>query len=300
MKSVIPADFISFCELDHARRIEVTCSDCSAQPAEDPGTPLPPEFWDICWNSPLSVHRRRTGERGPIKLSDLLTRRELHRHAVYADWYRDWEIEDELIVDLRDSTIHTRKFLFDSTGRDFSERDRRVASLFQPHLATAYRNAAKRRLVAGALAATEAANEPIVLLGPGGEAEYFSPAAHDLIEAYFGSNGRLPAALADWHRSGASAPFVASSNGRRLIVELAGRPDTLILREEQDSPAAPLTPRERDVVLLAATGKTNKQIAQDLWVTPATVKKHLEHVYEKLGVQSRTAAAAKLGLLPAG
>jgi DNA-binding CsgD family transcriptional regulator len=35
-------------------------------------------------------------------------------------------------------------------------------------------------------------------------------------------------------------------------------------------------------------------------VTPATVKKHLEHVYEKLGVQSRTAAAAKLGLLPAG
>lgn len=42
---------------------------------------------------------------------------------------------------------------------------------------------------------------------------------------------------------------------------------------------------------LAAHGKTNTQIAAELWVTPGTVKKHLENVYAKLGVTGRAAAA---------
>jgi DNA-binding CsgD family transcriptional regulator len=54
---------------------------------------------------------------------------------------------------------------------------------------------------------------------------------------------------------------------------------------------AGLTPREREIVWLVAEGKTNAQIAVKLWVAPSTVKKHLEHVYEKLGVGGRTAAA---------
>ena len=39
---------------------------------------------------------------------------------------------------------------------------------------------------------------------------------------------------------------------------------------------------------------TNAQIAAELWVTPATVKKHLENVYLKLGVGSRAAAASRV------
>jgi DNA-binding CsgD family transcriptional regulator len=39
---------------------------------------------------------------------------------------------------------------------------------------------------------------------------------------------------------------------------------------------------------------TNAQIAEALWLSPATVRKHLEHVYAKLGVRTRTAAAARL------
>jgi DNA-binding CsgD family transcriptional regulator len=55
-----------------------------------------------------------------------------------------------------------------------------------------------------------------------------------------------------------------------------------------------LTPREREIVVLVADGKTNAQIAAQLWVAPSTVKKHLEHVYEKLGVGRRTAAATRM------
>jgi DNA-binding CsgD family transcriptional regulator len=53
-----------------------------------------------------------------------------------------------------------------------------------------------------------------------------------------------------------------------------------------------LTARQREIISLVADGKTNAEIAAVLWVTPATVKKHLETVYERLGVGNRAAAAA--------
>lgn len=56
----------------------------------------------------------------------------------------------------------------------------------------------------------------------------------------------------------------------------------------------PLTAREREILASVAEGKTNAEIAADLWVTPATVKKHLENVYVKFGVGSRAAAASRL------
>jgi DNA-binding CsgD family transcriptional regulator len=59
-----------------------------------------------------------------------------------------------------------------------------------------------------------------------------------------------------------------------------------------------LTRREAQVLLWVARGKTDKEVGALLYVSPRTVKKHLEHVYEKLGVKSRTEAVA-LALLSA-
>ena len=42
-----------------------------------------------------------------------------------------------------------------------------------------------------------------------------------------------------------------------------------------------------------AAGLSNAEIGRRLWIEPATVRKHLEHIYDKLGVRSRTAALAK-------
>ena len=55
-----------------------------------------------------------------------------------------------------------------------------------------------------------------------------------------------------------------------------------------------LTRREQEVVVLVAEGKTNAEIARQLWISPGTVRRHLENVYAKLGVHTRTAAAAFL------
>ncbi len=55
---------------------------------------------------------------------------------------------------------------------------------------------------------------------------------------------------------------------------------------------AALTPRETEVLSWLAKGKTNRDIADILGMSPRTVNKHLEHIFEKLGVETRAAAAA--------
>ena len=59
-----------------------------------------------------------------------------------------------------------------------------------------------------------------------------------------------------------------------------------------DAPAN-LTARERDVLHWLAAGKTDRDIGAILEISPRTVHKHLQHVYEKLGVETRTAAVMR-------
>ncbi|MDE1956870.1 MAG: helix-turn-helix transcriptional regulator, partial [Betaproteobacteria bacterium] len=55
---------------------------------------------------------------------------------------------------------------------------------------------------------------------------------------------------------------------------------------------AALTARETEVLSWVAKGKTNRDIGQILGLSPRTVNKHLEHIFTKLGVETRAAAAA--------
>lgn len=77
------------------------------------------------------------------------------------------------------------------------------------------------------------------------------------------------------------------------------RPFLVALHERFDSDVSDhaqvdgLTSREREILGWVARGKTNQEIAALLIVSPHTVRKHLEHVYEKLCVNSRTAAVAR-------
>ena len=63
-------------------------------------------------------------------------------------------------------------------------------------------------------------------------------------------------------------------------------------RWERGPRPAQLTARERDVLELVAQGLTNREVARRLFISPGTVRKHLEHVYEKLGVRTRAGAVA--------
>lgn len=70
------------------------------------------------------------------------------------------------------------------------------------------------------------------------------------------------------------------------VAELATRHDTSVL--------TPLTGREQEIVLLIGRGLSNKEIARWLSIEVATVKSHVHHILEKLGVRRRSAVAARL------
>jgi DNA-binding CsgD family transcriptional regulator len=95
---------------------------------------------------------------------------------------------------------------------------------------------------------------------------------------------------------GPGAPLTIERAGRRLRIFLAAE-DVLLLEEETHEleldAALGLTPRECEVLRHVARGQSNAEIASILWVARSTVRKHLEHIYEKLNVSSRTAAVAR-------
>jgi DNA-binding CsgD family transcriptional regulator len=80
----------------------------------------------------------------------------------------------------------------------------------------------------------------------------------------------------------------------RALLDLL-RPHFASIRERWERRQQPmmLTPRELEVVRLVAVGLTNREIADRLVVSNATVRTHLENVFEKLGVHTRTAAVAR-------
>jgi DNA-binding NarL/FixJ family response regulator len=75
-----------------------------------------------------------------------------------------------------------------------------------------------------------------------------------------------------------------------LVVALA---DELSVAKTRDVGAEALTEREVEVLQLLAFGYTNRDIAKRLYISPDTVKTHLEHIYQKLGASDRTAAVAE-------
>jgi len=74
-----------------------------------------------------------------------------------------------------------------------------------------------------------------------------------------------------------------------LLLEGCGDPEAAV--GSRLSQAA-LTPRETEVLSWVAKGKTNRDVGEILGMSPRTVNKHLEHIFEKLGVETRSAAAA--------
>jgi CheY-like chemotaxis protein/DNA-binding CsgD family transcriptional regulator len=140
-----------------------------------------------------------------------------------------------------------------------------------------------------------------------------TPLARDLLMAYYGTSAPdSPPAVIDWlrrHLKDAQRRIepprlTAELGSRRLTFRLhrqvgdEGGDWLIVMREVSDeavieamSLSFKLTAREAEVLYWVVKGKINRDIADILGASPATVKKHLERVFAKLGVETRTAAA---------
>jgi DNA-binding CsgD family transcriptional regulator len=289
LSKLVFADWVTYWEQDRVRQ---RVRHGAGQWGDAPGSV---SYWDIAAEHPV-CNRHNAGDYRALKLSDFLSLPRLRSSRIYAVWFRPAGIEREINVAIPSPPWHTKTFLFDRRrGRDFTERDRLMLDLLQPHLGRLWRAAQTRRRLQAAFAALESASEldprGLIVLAPDGQIEFVSPSARRLMREHFGvpPERGLPPTLARWVDSGLPT-LTRRALGRRLTVDRSG--DTLLLEERRDKLG--LTPRERQILAWVARGRTNPEIAELLWIAPTTVRKHLENIYAKLGVHTRTAAAARL------
>lgn len=202
-------------------------------------------------------------------------------------------------------------------------RTREVLARIAAHLASAQVQRQARNALDAFGHATMAVHEP------SGTCVWQTALARRLMDEFHpdAAPGRLPPELQAWvarealrRRAGADPGGLAIARGARRLHLLLHAVDAdalgddhwlLVLRVADDSATVEalvhgldLTAREAEVLLWVTRGKTNRDIGEILGTSPRTVHKHLEHVFQKLGVETRTAAAsvamARVAALGAG
>jgi DNA-binding NarL/FixJ family response regulator len=199
-------------------------------------------------------------------------------------------------------------------------RPQEVVARIGAHIKTA-------RLMSQARGMLEQAAHAVIVLGGNGLPLWQTSKASLWLEKYFpantGASHKLPMMLQSWlneslvrqrqHQGGSLEPLVLCLGDCELRIALSapgqGHEITLLLEEKNcaaenvaavaeatpgNAPALGnfhLTPRESDVLNWLGKGKTNRDIAEILGMSPRTVNKHLEHIFVKLGVETRSAAA---------
>jgi DNA-binding NarL/FixJ family response regulator len=171
---------------------------------------------------------------------------------------------------------------------------------------------ANARLTQSARAALDVSGRYLLAVNGAGRLMWATPQAQKLLSDALASEGddvELPDPIPQWleqarkGKAGSKATVMATLPGNELRLQYMGKlgANEFLLRLAKDSGAeAPaefsselgLTTREGEVLSWLSKGKTNRDIAQILGLSPRTVDKHLEQIYAKLGVENRTAAAA--------
>jgi DNA-binding NarL/FixJ family response regulator len=173
---------------------------------------------------------------------------------------------------------------------------------------------ANARMTRSAQTALDVSGRFLMAVSSQGRIMWATPQAQKLLSdnlpAGAGDELVLPQPMLQWleqarkTRTGTKTPALASfPNNEALRLQYMGKlgPNEFLLRLAKDSGASlpqefskelGLTSREGEVLSWLSKGKTNRDIAQILGLSPRTVDKHLEQIYSKLGVENRTAAAA--------
>jgi DNA-binding NarL/FixJ family response regulator len=172
---------------------------------------------------------------------------------------------------------------------------------------------ANARLTQSAHAALDVSGRFLLAVNRAGKIMWSTPQAQKLLADHFATGGSeemvLPEPLREWleqaqkGKAGTKAQAASFPEHPELKLYYMGNagPNEFLLRLAKDSSAGlpaefsselGLTTREGEVLSWLSKGKTNRDIAQILGLSPRTVDKHLEQIYAKLGVENRTAAAA--------
>lgn len=271
---------------------------------------------------PLVRHFSSVGHDGVAKISDFLSRREWKRLELYREFYRYFGVLHQMIAEVTTPGSVITAIACNRKRRDFDERDRLALNLLRPHLAQAFENAGRvaelRLEVVRRDAALEALDQAIVRVDGDGRALGASDSAERLLRGLGSPPGvralTLPDEVRAWVREVADTlrqtgdrlatprwlTLRAGAREVRLRLLPDPRPDQFVLvacsaedaARSETLEALGLTPKQAEVLSLVARGLTNREAAQRMGASARTVQNHLAAVFDRLGVRTRSAAAA--------
>ncbi len=261
--------------------------------------------------------------------NDFLTNQKFYRTAIYNEFYRIYSIDRQMLIAFSDKPDSIITCAFNRTKSDFSDEERMLFNMITRHLQMSVQNSYKieqynktETLLNSAL---ETRSSGVIVLNSNKQINYESNFARRMLEKYFAEEKaefcELPDSLERWleDESGKFDNFNFSPPPQVLKIEkknekleicllYSAETQEITLLLEEHLVASPqiferlnLTKRESEILFWISFGKTNKDIAFLLGISPRTVNKHLEHIFIKLGVETRTAAVSialdKLNLL---
>jgi DNA-binding CsgD family transcriptional regulator len=302
---------------------------------KEKNTALAPNHWlehPIARNMPMTLG-------GAYKISDFMTAEELYQQeGLYQQLMRPTCIEDNMVVflppsqpqnwqEVIQSDVTSVAIALNRSQRNFTERERLLLNLLRPHLIQAYWNAQHNNNLHQQVARLQQSIDHlgIIILDTSGQVQTSTTQATQYLTQYFPAPplfGKLPEHLQSWvnyqiacftqatDHAAPPLPMRIEQNGKQLVLRLTrdlAHDQYVLIMEEQalalltSLELLGLSQRESEVLLLVIQGKDNKAVAQHLSVNISTIRKHLENIYQKLGVQSRTEAVfqalEKLGIL---
>jgi DNA-binding CsgD family transcriptional regulator len=271
-----------------------------------------PRFQEVVHQHPLVTRQLQSPEFAVYKISDFLTQEDYHRLELYQDVYRHLGVEYQIAVTIRTEPARVTAFALSRRQNDYTERDRAILEMLRPHLVVAFNNLALARenmaIQDTTSLALNALASATIIVNSQGRILYHTGPGLKWIEA--ANPEVLPTNIYSWlnppagrrarrimHLATATGEIqiraVPTNSPERLLLVLTCENARSLLPASTDDFS--LSQRQLEVAGWICQGKTNAEIAFILGLSPRTVQKHIEHIFEKTGVGSRMALAMLLG-----
>lgn len=273
---------------------------------------------------PLYRYYLQTGDGRAHKTSQVMTKSQFQRYGRSDEFARQLGARFQMGIFFTGGPAVVTTVLLTRNRRDFSERECALLSTLYPHLVQAFRNTASLNRISRDMdelvEMLEGPTSSVIVLAGNGCVKRWTEQARTWIAHYCrtpfpAEENRLPDCFGEWYRRQLSLvaqetpspsprdPLVVDKHGRQITVQLIPdhfRDEHLLLLNEKRRDSSwnslaeyGLTPRESEVLAWVAKGKTNAEVGVILQLSGRTVQKHLEHIYQKLGVGTRTTATVR-------
>jgi DNA-binding CsgD family transcriptional regulator len=247
---------------------------------------------------PLVQMHRRPDSPAVLRLSDVLAPRTFERNPLYEELYRPIGIRHLMMFRPRNGARLNTIMLLRS-NRDFSDREVRMFHAMAPLAAMLIKVATEREQVSHALAGAAPGRGLILLEDDDDFIAWANPCARQQMSRFFSwiSQDAVPPKIAAWLASPGSGLLQAAGQSRLKVTLVQNGRQRMLLCDELPPEPAPqllqqlgLTPRQAEVLFWISRGKTNAEIGIILGASVHTINRHVEAIFQRLNVESRSAA----------